>query len=73
MLQSGCVLTRCDAVSVFFNGVLVFSGNSSYTSRDPGFQGIVGLFDAVHVPFKKGENELTLLVIENFVLQKAEQ
>ena len=55
-----------DAVSVFFNDVLVFSGNSSYTSRDPGFQGIVGLFDAVHVPFRKGENELMLLVIENF-------
>jgi hypothetical protein len=55
-----------DAVSVFFNGVLVFSGNSSYTSRDPGFQGIVGLFDAVHVPMKNGDNELMLLVIENF-------
>lgn len=55
-----------DAVSVFFNGVLVFSGNSSYTSRDPSFQGIVGLFDAVHVHMKKGANELMLLVMENF-------
>jgi len=55
-----------DAVSLFFNGVLVFSGNSSYQSRDPGFQGIVGLFDAVHVPMKKGDNELMMLVIESF-------
>ncbi|MGD9401187.1 MAG: SMP-30/gluconolactonase/LRE family protein [bacterium] len=55
-----------DAVSVFFNGALVFSGNSSYMSRDPGFQGIVGLFDAVHVPMKRGANELMLLVVENF-------
>jgi sugar lactone lactonase YvrE len=55
-----------DAVSVFFNGVLVFSGNSSYQSRDPSFQGIVGLFDAVHVPMKKGDNELTMLVMESF-------
>ncbi len=55
-----------DAVSVFFNGVLMFSGNSSYTSRDPSFQGIVGLFDAVHVPCKKGDNELMMLVVENF-------
>ena len=55
-----------DAVSVFFNGVLVFSGNSSYMSRDPSFQGIVGLFDAIHVPMRKGGNELMMLVIENF-------
>lgn len=53
-------------MSLFFNGVLVFSGNSSYQSRDPGFQGIVGLFDAVHVPMKKGDNELMMLVIESF-------
>lgn len=55
-----------DAVSVFFNGELVFSGNSSYRSRDPSFLGIVGLFDAIHVPFRKGENELLLMVLESF-------
>ncbi len=55
-----------DAVSVFFNGELVFSGNSSYRSRDPSFLGIVGLFDAIHVPFRGGENELLLMVLESF-------
>ena len=55
-----------DAASVFFNGNLVFSGNSSYRSRDPSFQGIVGLFDAVHVPMHRGDNELVMIVLETF-------
>jgi sugar lactone lactonase YvrE len=55
-----------DAVSAFFNGRLVFSGNSSYRSRDPSFLGVVGLFDAIHVPFQRGDNEILLAVIESF-------
>lgn len=54
-----------DAVSVFLNGRILFSGDSSYTSRDASFLGIVGLQDSVYLPLKKGENELLLLVAEN--------
>lgn len=55
-----------DAVSIFLNGTLLFSANSSYTSRDPSFLGIVGLFDAVYLPLEEGENELLLAVAESF-------
>ncbi|MBP7866704.1 MAG: hypothetical protein KA419_12230 [Acidobacteria bacterium] len=54
-----------DAVSVFLNGRILFSGDSSYTSRDASFLGIVGLQDAVYLPLKKGDNELVLMVAES--------
>lgn len=53
-----------DAVYVFLNGRLLFSGNSAYTSRDPSFLGILGPFDTVYLPLSAGDNELTLLVVE---------
>ena len=55
-----------DAVSVFLNGVLVFAGDSSYRSRDSAFLGIVGYFDSVNLPLRKGPNELLLAVTESF-------
>jgi sugar lactone lactonase YvrE len=55
-----------DAVSIFVNGEIVFLGNSAYRQRDPSFLGIVGLFDAVYVPLKRGENELLFWVAESF-------
>ena len=55
-----------DLISVFLNGELVFIGNSSYMSRDPSFQGIVGLNDYINLPLKKGNNELMLMVTESF-------
>ena len=55
-----------DEISIFLNGKILFSGNSAYRSRDPSFLGIVGLFDAVHLPLKRGENELLLLITESF-------
>jgi sugar lactone lactonase YvrE len=55
-----------DAVSIFVNGETVFLGNSAYRQRDPSFLGIVGLFDAVYVPLKQGENELLFWVAESF-------
>ncbi|NIM91571.1 MAG: hypothetical protein GTO17_11560 [Candidatus Aminicenantes bacterium] len=55
-----------DAISIFLNGEILFIGNSAYRSRDPSFLGIIGLYDAVHLPLKKGENELLLLITESF-------
>ncbi len=55
-----------DEVSLFLNGKAMFYGNSAFTSRDPLFQGIVGLNDAVYLPLKKGENELLLVIAEVF-------
>lgn len=55
-----------DVVNIFLNGNLLFTGDSAYRSRDPGFQGIVGLNDAVHLPLEAGENELLLLIGESF-------
>jgi sugar lactone lactonase YvrE len=55
-----------DAVSIFCNGRLLFSGSSAYRQRDPSFLGIVGLFDMVYLPVEKGDNELLLMVMESF-------
>lgn len=55
-----------DAVSVFLNGDILFSGTSAYQQRDPSFLGIVGLFDAVYLPLQQGDNELLLLIAESF-------
>jgi sugar lactone lactonase YvrE len=55
-----------DAVTVFLNGELLFSGNSAYRSRDSSFLGVVGFFDSVYLPLKPGKNELMLKVAESF-------
>jgi sugar lactone lactonase YvrE len=55
-----------DEVSVFLDGDILFTGNSAYQSRDPSFLGAVGLFDAVYLPLKRGENELLFIVKETF-------
>ena len=55
-----------DIVSVFLNGALFFSGNSSYQLRDPSFLGIIGLNDAVYLPLRRGPNDLLLVVAESF-------
>jgi len=53
-----------DEASVFLNGRLVFYGNSAYRYRDTSFLGIVGLFDAVSLPLKKGPNEILFVLGE---------
>jgi sugar lactone lactonase YvrE len=60
------LLGYSDRVSVFVNGQVEFDGDSSYRVRDPSFLGIVGPFDAVYVPLKRGDNELILMVTESF-------
>ena len=53
-----------DEASIFLNGRLVFYGNSAYRFRDTSFLGIVGLYDAVSLPLKKGPNELLFIIGE---------
>jgi hypothetical protein len=53
-----------DIVSVFLNGRLIFEANSQYQGRDPSFLGIAGYFDSLHLPLKRGPNELLLAVAE---------
>jgi len=54
-----------DLVSVFLNGRLLFWGYSVFQSRDPFFQGRVGLFDSLFLPLQKGDNELLLVLAES--------
>jgi len=53
-----------DEISIFLNGVPLFRGNSEFRRRDPQFQGIIGLNDAVFLNLKEGENELLFIVSE---------
>lgn len=55
-----------DFATVFLNGRPVFSGNSSYRSRSPDYAGIISLEDALHLPLRKGRNELLFAVVETF-------
>ena len=53
-----------DRVTVYVNGAPVFAGDSLQYGRDPRFLGIVGLFDTVAVPLRKGENTVAFVVSE---------
>ena len=55
-----------DEVSLFLNGQPIYYGNSAYRSRDGSFLGIVGLFDAVFLPLREGDNELLVVIGESF-------
>jgi len=55
-----------DEVKAYVNGALVYSGGDTYMSRDHRFLGTVGLYDALHLPLKKGRNEVIFAVKENF-------
>jgi hypothetical protein len=56
-----------DEVTVFLNGRALFTGKSAFRFRDPGFLGIVDVEnDAIHLPLRKGANEIVLAVSEYF-------
>jgi sugar lactone lactonase YvrE len=55
-----------DAISIFLNGKLLFTGSSAYTQRDPSFLGVIGYFDAVYLPLREGDNDLSVIVTESF-------
>jgi sugar lactone lactonase YvrE len=65
-----------DTVTVFLNGKPISAGDSSYTLRDPSFLGIMGTFDTLFLPLRKGDNELLVTLSETmggwgFVAQDA--
>ncbi len=55
-----------DRVVVFLNGKPIYRGNNRFMSRDYRYLGTIGLFDAVYLDLKKGENELIMAVSEDF-------
>ena len=55
-----------DRVRVYLNGRFLYAGNSAFGMRDPEFLGIVGLFDELTLPLRRGPNELWFAVSENF-------
>jgi len=55
-----------DRVVAILNGKPIYKGNNNYRSRDYRYLGTIGLFDAIYLNLKKGENVLLLAVSENF-------
>jgi sugar lactone lactonase YvrE len=53
-----------DEATLFVNGRPVFHGSSAYRSRDTSFLGVVGPFDAVSLPLRKGDNEVLFAIGE---------
>jgi hypothetical protein len=55
-----------DRVRVYLNGRMLYAGNDAFGTHDPSFLGIVGLFDELALPLKRGRNELWFAVSETF-------
>ena len=50
---------------IYVNGALLYRGDNSQYSRDPGFLGIVGLHETLAVPLRPGRNDIAFVVEEN--------
>lgn len=55
-----------DRVVAILNDVPIYKGNNKWRSRDYRYLGTIGLFDAIYLDLKKGENTLLLAVSEDF-------
>lgn len=55
-----------DRVVAILNGQAIYKGTNKWRSRDYRYLGTVGLFDAIYLDLKKGENTLLLAVSEDF-------
>jgi hypothetical protein len=55
-----------DSVTIFLNGVPLFSGNSAFLARNGLDSEWIGFGDAVFLDLKKGRNELLAAVAEDF-------
>lgn len=53
-----------DSVHIFLNGALLYSGDDTQASRDYRFLGTVGLHDVLHLPLRRGANEIVFAVSE---------
>ena len=54
-----------DRAVVFLNGRPLYRGDARYRSRDYGFLGSIGWFDALYLPLESGDNELVVAVSED--------
>ena len=55
-----------DRVVAILNGEPIYRGNNKWRSRDYRYLGTIGLFDAIYLDLKKGENTLLFAVSEDF-------
>jgi len=55
-----------DRVVVILNGQPIYRGTNKWRSRDYRYLGTIGLFDAVYLNLKKGENTILLAISEDF-------
>ena len=55
-----------DRVVAILNGSALYSGTNKWRSRDYRYLGTIGLFDAVYLDLKEGDNTLLLAVSEDF-------
>ena len=55
-----------DRVIAILNDTAIYQGNNKWRSRDYRYLGTVGLFDAIYLDLKQGENTLLLAVSEDF-------
>ncbi len=55
-----------DRAKVYLNDQILYSGHDEFMSRDYRFLGLVGYYDEVYLPLKKGRNELWIAVSETF-------
>ena len=55
-----------DRVVAILNGKPIYKGNNRFRSRDYRYLGTIGLFDAIFLDLKKGDNELIMAVSEDF-------
>ncbi len=64
--QTAITFGYSDVATIFVNGQPVFHGNNAFRTRDPAFLGIMGRFDQIYLPLKKGRNEIVLMIAESF-------
>ena len=55
-----------DRCKVYLNGRLLYAGSNGFMSRDYRFYGTIGFWDALFLDLKKGNNEVTIAVSEDF-------
>lgn len=55
-----------DRVVAILNGQPIYRGTNRFRTRDYRYLGTVGLFDAIYLNLKKGENTLLMAVSEDF-------
>ena len=55
-----------DRVVAILNGKPIYRGTNKFRTRDYRYLGTIGLFDAIYLDLKKGENELIMAVSEDF-------